>query len=214
MRATRWKLAVGLFGLIWGQCASAVTIGGFTFDDNAFADSLTGSTGAVTTVPTTGLSLDSVMTDIDENTGAFPTGALASFQLAFTDNTVVNGVDEDLVLFELGPAPSGGGPINSASVSIETSTGIETRSYDFLATTTTDLNAAAIDLSDFGIGVGESVSSVLVITGELNSDLAPATLTLVGALNNGVTPIPVPAAVWMFGTGLIGLVGVARRRNA
>ena len=27
-----------------------------------------------------------------------------------------------------------------------------------------------------------------------------------------VTPVPVPAAVWLFGSGLIGLVGVARRK--
>jgi hypothetical protein len=29
-----------------------------------------------------------------------------------------------------------------------------------------------------------------------------------------VSAIPVPAAVWLFGSGLIGLVGVARRRKA
>lgn len=27
------------------------------------------------------------------------------------------------------------------------------------------------------------------------------------------TPVPVPAAVWLFGSGLLGLVGIARRKN-
>ena len=33
-------------------------------------------------------------------------------------------------------------------------------------------------------------------------------------LEGNVTAIPVPAAVWLFGSGLMGLVGVARRRKA
>ena len=33
-----------------------------------------------------------------------------------------------------------------------------------------------------------------------------------GVLAVDVQPIPVPAAVWLFGSGLLGLVGVARRR--
>ena len=36
-------------------------------------------------------------------------------------------------------------------------------------------------------------------------------VTYVGATLN---PVPVPAAVWLFGSGLIGLVGVARRKAA
>ena len=30
---------------------------------------------------------------------------------------------------------------------------------------------------------------------------------------NQVNPVPVPAAVWLFGSGLIGLIGIARRRK-
>jgi len=31
--------------------------------------------------------------------------------------------------------------------------------------------------------------------------------------SNNVSPVPVPAAVWLFGSGLFGLVGIARRRK-
>ncbi|MGB5718761.1 MAG: hypothetical protein WBN81_16900 [Gammaproteobacteria bacterium] len=33
-------------------------------------------------------------------------------------------------------------------------------------------------------------------------------------LNVSVTPVPVPAAVWLFGSGLLGLLGMARRKKA
>lgn len=39
-------------------------------------------------------------------------------------------------------------------------------------------------------------------------------LHLEGTISQQVAPIPVPAAVWLFGSGLIGLVGVARRRKS
>ena len=41
---------------------------------------------------------------------------------------------------------------------------------------------------------------------------ADGTLTING--NGGGAPVPLPAAVWLFGSGLMGLVGVSRRRKA
>ena len=40
------------------------------------------------------------------------------------------------------------------------------------------------------------------------------TLHLVGTIAEGTSAVPVPAAVWWFGSGLVGLAGVARRRKA
>ena len=37
--------------------------------------------------------------------------------------------------------------------------------------------------------------------------------SLIGAYPSSMSPVPVPAAVWLFGSGLIGLVGVARRKK-
>jgi hypothetical protein len=51
-------------------------------------------------------------------------------------------------------------------------------------------------------------------TGPLLSQLGTAVLAANGStltVNTGVAAIPVPAAVYLFGTGLIGLVGIARR---
>jgi len=50
------------------------------------------------------------------------------------------------------------------------------------------------------------------------SDLVGEDYTLTGgsvtATGGSVTAVPVPAAVWLFGSGLLGLVGVARRKKA
>jgi len=57
----------------------------------------------------------------------------------------------------------------------------------------------------FNIGWTENLS--LDLGGLLGS---PATLDL--SLQGSLTTVPLPAGVWLFGSGLIGLVGIARRR--
>jgi PEP-CTERM motif len=33
------------------------------------------------------------------------------------------------------------------------------------------------------------------------------------AIDGLLTPVPVPAAVWLFGSGLLGLIGIARKKK-
>ena len=73
-----------------------------------------------------------------------------------------------------------------------------------------------------GIGLGQSVS-LFGITGngtkgqfqtyDLGDNL---TLSANGTLSvsSATSPVPLPAAVWLFGSGLLGLLGVGRRRAA
>lgn len=51
------------------------------------------------------------------------------------------------------------------------------------------------------------ISSLTVILRE--SEISSMSITY-----NPVTTVPVPAAVWLFGSGLIGLAGIARRKKA
>jgi hypothetical protein len=53
-----------------------------------------------------------------------------------------------------------------------------------------------------------TVESYILGSAKLGSD---GTLTLTG--NTTTAPVPLPAAVWLFGSGLMGLVGVSRRRK-
>ena len=69
-------------------------------------------------------------------------------------------------------------------------------------------------LSFTGLSVG--VSPVTMATNDLPAgDWYDVDSNLMEVAYNGaeVNVVPVPAAVWLFGTGLLGLIGVARRRK-
>jgi hypothetical protein len=84
-------------------------------------------------------------------------------------------------------------------------------------------NTGSTDL--YGAGVlqdGNSLGTALSLygitgnggTGQVQSYDLTDTLTLTANGTLEVAPVPVPAAVWLFGSGLLGLIGVGRRRAA
>jgi hypothetical protein len=76
-----------------------------------------------------------------------------------------------------------------------------------------DLSAMGTTVELFGFtgngGTGNLQSYVL---GTAGVD-ANGNLTFTGNSTGGGAPVPLPAAVWLFGSGLLGLVGVSRRRK-
>lgn len=61
-------------------------------------------------------------------------------------------------------------------------------------------------------GAGGAVSTKVSYTLEGTASLSSAGLVLASAGGSGTTVTPLPAAVWLLGSGLLGLTGVARRK--
>jgi hypothetical protein len=71
-------------------------------------------------------------------------------------------------------------------------------------------------LSDVAASGDETLSCLLGCSGSFSIDLAFGVNNIEGFIDasGGADAVPVPAAVWLFGSGLLGLIGVARRRKA
>ena len=156
--------------------AQPISIGGFTFEENASADHGVLLAGAAPTFFLCGVSdfngeptlpgltvaesADVVLTDANSDTELF---GLARIDVTFTDNVVVNEPGPDLVVFEstrpedfsLALFDQAVGAFSSPVVYSPSPTG-------FLDSCGFEINAAQIDLSSFGIANASTVSLVRI----------------------------------------------------
>ena len=218
-----WKLkalVASLALLALGGVAQAVpiSIGSFTFDENASADTVGATTGPIRTfvVEAGGgfnldvFSVDSVLTDNSIDSGVFCDDAPCTIELFFTDNAAVNGVGDDLILFEQG-APE---TTNVTIGSVERTLSVFTTQAAIVDAQGALINIYAIELDDFGIAAGGMIDTVLL---DLNFPDGDPTFpgsdpTALFALNS--VDAPEPGTFMLFLVGLISLAAAPSRFKA
>jgi hypothetical protein len=202
--------------LICGVClvatsipASAIPVGTFGDIDSWVTDAsrILGTGGEYAGVdPLAGLIGDD-LTDGAINLGL--SSSVDSFLLTF-DGGITNGAGDDFVVFD-GRFSSDGVSIGVGGTELAVSSSSFVDSgLDFILKNTSftfDLYGASLDLSDYGVAVGASITSLTLTAYAPEADIMG-----VGVLNSGSTAVPEPSIIALFGAGLIG-IGFVRRRK-
>ena len=200
------KLVFALLALFLSATANAITVGSFGELDN-FATSASRVSG--TGGDFAGVDAVSALIGDDLTDGAINIGVDDSFNLGFSGG-INNGIGADLVIFDgqfsvdsVFVAINGSEQLIAASSFVDSGLDLMLRN----AGNNFSVFGAFLDLSDFGIADGSSIFS-LIIRGGGESDI----LGVSGI--NGVSPVPVPAAAWLFGSALLGMFGFVRRKKS
>lgn len=215
---------------LMGSIAFAVplTIGPYTFADGerAFVDDATFISGDPTYIAhdpgeswhnflgNTDTDLDAALTGSDITLGV--DGGGINFDLFFTDNFAVNGSGADLIVYETVSPESFdlalyiSGSLSSFVTYTPSATGFTVG--DVVGTTNSgSLNAVPIDLSDFGILSGDTISTIRIwshVGGfSFPSTISGADIVAIGALNSAAT-VPIPSTIFLIGIGMVGLIGL------
>jgi len=157
----------------------------------------------------------------DENSTA---GSL-SVQLGFSNASIANGIGDDIAFFFLWDQSNSNTTVSINGITknltysnVFDSAGIQQTAknitWDGSVYSDVQLMVATIDLLDFEYALDETLASSVLL--DLSStDINPAALSMVAGLNTALppSPVPVPAAAWLFITGLLSLGFVSRRKR-
>lgn len=213
---TRRSKVVAIAAALWiggagGVLAAPISIGGYVFDSAAFPTAAQYVSGGPPTFSSATGDLNAdLLAAVNSDLATYVFGTPVTFNLLFGNAPVVNGVGADLVVFELGVpdtvtlSAEFGGAFTGPQVFATSFTGSQAAGFN--------LNAAAIDLSEFGVPLGDLVS--LFQLNNTSTQTGSSSIVAVGALNTGTPPLPVPdpgSTLLLIGIGLAGVTTWRKR---
>ena len=206
-------LSIYIFSFSVSTITHAVTVApGYDYD--VFASLLDSSTGSFYDWQSAGS--DAPFTDntrlasslLGSDAGTYVLGAdsTSAVTLGFGTN-VYNGIGDDLALFFVGAGTQFSMSANGITVNNITTSSTGNTVTDSFGTYS--LEIALINLDSFGLSANDNMSELFTVF--LGDNSMPA-LSLGAAINTGIAPVPVPAAIWLFLSGLTAL-GLVRRKS-
>jgi len=197
-------MIAGAISLAGAANAAPVNINGIWFDDERdFATSVEVSTGELATFG--GASSLDAGVGADLTDGVRCATEACSFIVEF-DNAIVNQAGDDFVIFGLGT----GSVAELFDIAVP---GVRLTNFSLVDTGTTvgnfALTALRLDLSDFGIALGDAVSRIKII---VNPGTNAEEFVAFASLNEAIAT-PLPAGFLIFLGGAAGLFGASRKKK-
>jgi len=217
------RMGAIVFGVLSGAASAATVVGTYSFEDADLADQAVltsgqvwdSTTGAYTATP-------AALTDGNAATYAstYPSAGYSNvtMNLGFGKTQITNGPGADIALFFLSQQSTNDVNVTIGSESnasrllfsnVYNSVGTQQVAFG-VAPTAVYFSVIEINLDDYGFDPNAVMNDVLSVNLVENDPTIAVSLSMAGAINN--TVVPVPAAVWLFGSGLVGLAGIARKR--
>ncbi|MCW9013495.1 MAG: VPLPA-CTERM sorting domain-containing protein [Gammaproteobacteria bacterium] len=197
--------------------ALAASIGGYTFADNALVNQVINASGTFYNYNSTSSAdaidfnqLNADLTDANEATYVFTGNSDAYVDLSF-GSSIYNGVDNDLAFFFVGDPNTISLSLigNSSPSQTYTSSMIDGFGVD-VGGNTYALSVALVDLDDFNLAADTALGDIRVGLG-LQGTSNPVAFSLAAGFHT--TPVPLPASLVLFLSGLASLGFIRRRKK-
>jgi hypothetical protein len=144
--------------------------------------------------------------------GSGPTATISGVGALPATNGMNFGTVKAPIFLPLGPAPIATKTLNTGAGCDGLSLATQINAYS-IVTNFANVATCTSGMADDGIG-GDPLTSNAIPGTNINLDMTSVHFDYLPPICSGCPPeVPVPPAVWLFGSGLFGLIGFARRKK-